>query len=80
MFCSCNIWDISQLDNNILDITEKKKKLKNYQMFDLHYVNGRRNFEKDEWHNYLIFIPIHITFKRPAGDTESMLACLEPWS
>lgn len=48
MFCSCNIWDISQLDNNILDITEKKKKLKNYQMFDLHYVNGRRNFEKDE--------------------------------
>ena len=79
MFDLCNFSDISQLANNTLDITDKNRKLKNYQIFDLHYGNGRWHFDKDESHNYLIFLPIHNAFKRPAGDTESMFACLEPW-
>ena len=41
MFDLCNFSDISQLANNTLDITDKNRKLKNYQMFDLHYAYGR---------------------------------------
>ena len=52
--------------------------MKKLRMFNLSCFIGKRYFDNDESQNYLLFHSIYNTFKRRAGDTETILALRLP--
>ena len=59
----------SQVDIPLDLVDKKKRKTKNFQVFNLSYFIGKSYFGNDGLQNYLIFQPICNTFSRKAVDT-----------